>query len=187
MAQDPVLRVSLTDVYGKYLNEKVDIMLRHLTLSDRVKVSADASAPIRVKGLRGQPQGLYRYWVDAPSYRPIGGFLSMLASGVTESGMPRSDGNLHQQVDQINRGNPQEQAERYREQPEDQRHDHLCDAPAQVSPPGRGRVCRPHAIGCKHHRRVILRDDERGTDRSAAGAMAGGAASVDLSADSATR
>ncbi len=43
---------------------------------------------------------------------------------------------------------------------QNQGHGHLFHAAAQVSPPGRRGVGRPHHVGGEHHRRVVLRDDK---------------------------
>lgn len=50
------------------------------------------------------------------------------------------------------------------ENAEDQRHHHLRHTAAEIAPAGRGRVGRAHAVRREHHRRVVLRDDERGAD-----------------------
>ena len=65
---DGILRLSILNVYGEFVNEKVDIFLRHQTLADDPSFRGlDASALIDINGLNSTPQGLYRLEVDAPS------------------------------------------------------------------------------------------------------------------------
>ena len=47
---------------------------------------------------------------------------------------------------------------------EDERHDHLRNAAAEVAPPRGGGVGGAHAVGGEHHRRVVLGNDERRAD-----------------------
>jgi hypothetical protein len=73
-----VLVLQLCDVYGERLQEKVDIRLRHQTLSDEVLLRAmDASRNIRIAGLQSVPQGLYKIEIDPPSYLPISQFVNV--------------------------------------------------------------------------------------------------------------
>ena len=81
---DLVLR--LTNVYDEPLGERVDVVLRHQTLSDMQVASVRAGASVRIKGLVGPPQGLYRLLVDPPSYLPVGRFVN-LASETTRLGV----------------------------------------------------------------------------------------------------
>ena len=81
---DLVLR--LTNVYDEPLGERVDIVLRHQTLSDLRVASVRASGSVRVKGLIGPPQGLYRLFIDPPSYLPVARFVN-LASETTLLGV----------------------------------------------------------------------------------------------------
>lgn len=79
------LRLKLTDVYGQYLSELVDIYFYHQTLSEKVAARAvDASKPVVVSGLRTAPQGLYRVFIDPPSFLPVHVFLNVGAGPVTE-------------------------------------------------------------------------------------------------------
>jgi len=85
MDRDGTLRLDLLDVYGKRLGEKVDVDLRHRTLSDNQLVRAvSASKRVLIKGLLGVPQGLYRVEVDPPSYLPVSYFVNLKASGITD-------------------------------------------------------------------------------------------------------
>lgn len=83
MSNNARLRLELVDVYDKPLREKVDVMLRHQTLSETLKVSENASTKIEITGLRGAPQGLYRIDVDPPSYQYVSQFVNLKASGMT--------------------------------------------------------------------------------------------------------
>lgn len=79
------LRLELLDVYGRRLNEKVDISLRSQTLSD-VKQAKGASAAkkILIKELYGAPNGLYQIEVTPSSYLPVGQFVNLKASEITD-------------------------------------------------------------------------------------------------------
>jgi len=85
MAKDGTLRLLLHDVYGNRIGERVDLSLRHQTLSDhRVVKGVDASKAIAVTKLHCVPQGTYRLEVDPPSYLPTARFVTVRASGITE-------------------------------------------------------------------------------------------------------
>jgi hypothetical protein len=85
MSRSGQLRLELVDVHGDRLGEKVDIFLRHQTLTEPKAVrQADASKRLLIKDLRAVPQGLYRLQIDAPSYRPVNWLVDIAASGVTE-------------------------------------------------------------------------------------------------------
>lgn len=77
------LRLELLNVYGNFLGEKVDVILRHQVLSEIVKASLNAIGPVDITGLRGTPQGLYRIDVDPPSFQSVSQFINMKASGIT--------------------------------------------------------------------------------------------------------
>jgi hypothetical protein len=82
MAQAPKVRLRLRDVFGSTIRESATIEFHHLELSERkVLKGVDASKTIAVAGLRGSPRGLYRMFVDLPSYMPISQFLNVPASG----------------------------------------------------------------------------------------------------------
>jgi len=83
MAENPKLQLELRDVYGKFLGEKVDIILRHQVLSEVKKVSPTVTGKVEIAGLRGAPQGRYRFEIDPPSYQYISEFINMKASGIT--------------------------------------------------------------------------------------------------------
>ncbi len=83
--KDGTLRLQLLDVYRNSLGEKVDILLRHQTLSDsRVIRAVDASKQIAIGGLYSVPQGLYRVEVDPPSYLPVSQFVNVESSRITD-------------------------------------------------------------------------------------------------------
>jgi hypothetical protein len=85
MPSDIKLRLDLVDVYGERLGEKVDIDLRHQTLSDhKVVRGVDASKKVIVSNLLGAPQGLYRIEIDPPAYLPVSQFVDIKASGFTD-------------------------------------------------------------------------------------------------------
>lgn len=83
MAENARLQLELRDVYGKFLGEKVDIILRHQVLSEVKKASPTVTAKVEITGLHGAPQGLYRMEIDPPSYQYISQFVNMKASGIT--------------------------------------------------------------------------------------------------------
>jgi hypothetical protein len=83
MADNVKLQLELVNIYGKFLGEKVDIILRHQVLSEVVKASLNATTKVNITGLRGAPQGLYRIEVDPPSYQYVSQFINMKASGIT--------------------------------------------------------------------------------------------------------
>ena len=83
MAAEVRLELELKNVDGKFLGEKVDVILRHQVLSEVKKASINATAVRSIRGLRGAPQGLYRIEVDPPSYQYLSQFINMRSSGTT--------------------------------------------------------------------------------------------------------
>ena len=83
MAENARLQLELRDVYGKFLGEKVDIILRHQVLSEVKKASPNVTSKVEITGLHGAPQGLYRMEIDPPSYQYVSQFVNMKASGIT--------------------------------------------------------------------------------------------------------
>ncbi|HEV2762165.1 MAG TPA: hypothetical protein VGV38_04145 [Pyrinomonadaceae bacterium] len=77
------LKLRLTDVYGKFLGEKVDVFLRHMQLNETLKASHTATSAFAVAGLRREPQGLYRVDIDPPSYLSVSQFVRVKSSGDT--------------------------------------------------------------------------------------------------------
>jgi hypothetical protein len=85
MAQNGKLKLEMVDVYGKRLQEKVDISLRHMKLSQSLFFkSQDASKLIQINGLFTSVEGPYQISIDPPSYLPVSQFLNVKTSGVTE-------------------------------------------------------------------------------------------------------
>ena len=79
------LELTLLDVSGNFLDEKVDIFLRHLTLSDDRRVRAvDASGPFIIPDLNEAPQGTYQVEIDAPSYQLVSQFVNIKSGAVTQ-------------------------------------------------------------------------------------------------------
>lgn len=79
------LRLELVDVYGNRLKQNVDILLRHLQLSDkRIVRGVRTASKILIRDLHGAPQGLYQVEVDPPAYLPVSQFVSLNASGATD-------------------------------------------------------------------------------------------------------
>lgn len=83
MADNARLQLDLRDVYGKFLGEKVDIILRHQVLSEVKKASPNVTAKVEIAGLQGAPQGRYKMDIDPPSYQYVSEFVNMKASGIT--------------------------------------------------------------------------------------------------------
>ncbi len=83
MAENARLQLELRDVYGKFLGQKVDIILRHQVLSKVEKASLTVTSKIEINGLHGAPQGLYRMEIDPPAYQYVSQFVNMKASGIT--------------------------------------------------------------------------------------------------------
>ena len=83
MPDNAKLQLELRDVYGKFLGEKVDIILRHRVLSEVKKASPNVTAKVEITGLQGAPQGRYQMEIDPPSYQYISQFVNMKASGIT--------------------------------------------------------------------------------------------------------
>jgi hypothetical protein len=79
------LRLELIDVHGKRLNERVDIFLRHHELTDTVAArDIDASKVILIKDLIPNPRGLYRIFIDPPSYLPVSTTVQIDGEKITD-------------------------------------------------------------------------------------------------------
>jgi hypothetical protein len=84
MSKSGQLRLELVDVHGERLGEKVDVFLRHRTLTEiRAARRVDASKRFLIRNLRAAPQGLHQLQIDAPSYRPVNWLVDIASSGVT--------------------------------------------------------------------------------------------------------
>lgn len=89
MAQNGKLKLELVDVYGKRLQENVDISLRNLHLSDGPSFKKqDASKLISISNLFTGSQGIYQLTINPRSYNPVGRFVNIKTSGVTEITIP---------------------------------------------------------------------------------------------------
>ncbi|MDT7602080.1 MAG: hypothetical protein QOF61_77 [Acidobacteriota bacterium] len=86
MAQDGSLKLSLIDVYGKRLQESVDIFMRNMTIaSDQLNPRGiDASKLIIIKKLSAPTNNVYQIIIDPPSYHPTNRFVSIKSSGTEE-------------------------------------------------------------------------------------------------------
>jgi len=85
MAQNGKLKLELVDVYGKRLQENVDISLRHTKLSQSLFFKKqDASKLTQISGLFTSVEGPYQISIDPPSYLHVSQFLTVKTSGVTE-------------------------------------------------------------------------------------------------------
>jgi hypothetical protein len=85
MAQDGKLKLELVDVYGKRLQENVDISLRNLQVTHSpVLRNLDASKLINITELFSGTQGVYQVTIDPPSYHPVSHFVNIKTGGPTE-------------------------------------------------------------------------------------------------------
>jgi hypothetical protein len=85
MQRSGKLRLDLFDAAGDALNERVDVYLYHQSLSDTVAVrGVNATRPFLVKNLLSSPQGLYRLFIDPPSYLPVSVFVNIEAQRVVD-------------------------------------------------------------------------------------------------------
>jgi hypothetical protein len=83
------LRLDLYDSCGDPLNERIDIYLYNQTLTDPVVVRGIAATkPIVISNLLAAPNGLYRLFIDPPSYLPVSVFVNISSSKVTERAIP---------------------------------------------------------------------------------------------------
>jgi hypothetical protein len=79
------LRLDLFNVYGDALKERVDIFLHHQTLNETVAArNVLVSKAVSIANLRSAPHGLYRLFVDPPSYLPVSQFVTIPASGTAD-------------------------------------------------------------------------------------------------------
>ena len=78
MPQNGRLRLNLVDVFGRRLQERVDVSLRNLDLTHApVLRGLDASRIINITDLFSGPQGHYELTIDPPSYHPVGRFVEI--------------------------------------------------------------------------------------------------------------
>jgi hypothetical protein len=85
MDRDGKLRLELLDVYGDFLQEKVDITLRNQDLTDNLRVAdLDAGRQILIDNLIGPPRNRYLLQIDVPSYRPVSRFVAATSGEAVE-------------------------------------------------------------------------------------------------------
>jgi len=79
------LVLSVVDVYGRPITEKVDILLQNQTLSDAPSLREfDVSQKRELTGLNVFPHGRYRLEIDALSYHAVSRFVSIPPGGSQE-------------------------------------------------------------------------------------------------------
>ncbi|HYH85498.1 MAG TPA: hypothetical protein VEX60_08445 [Pyrinomonadaceae bacterium] len=89
MAQNGKLKLELVDVYGKRLQEKVDISLRNLRVTHNlVFKNLDASKLIQITQLFTRTDGTYQLTIDPPSYHVVSRFVNIKTSGTTDLQIP---------------------------------------------------------------------------------------------------
>jgi len=89
MAQNGKLKLALVDVYGKRLQENVDISLRNLHLSHGPSFKKqDASKFITISNLFTGAQGIYQITVNPRSYDPVSHFVNVASGAPTELTVP---------------------------------------------------------------------------------------------------
>jgi hypothetical protein len=85
MANPAILRLNLLDVYGRPIDEKVDILIRHTVLSEFFRFAVDASGPIDITNLTGANYGPYKIEIDPPSFQMSQWFVNLKPSGITSA------------------------------------------------------------------------------------------------------
>src|SRR4051812_42299357 len=89
MAQNGKLKLELVDVYGKRLQEKVDVAMRHTKLTHNLFFKGvDATKFFLITDLFTSTDGPYQISIDPPSYHQVTRFLNVKTSGVTELQIP---------------------------------------------------------------------------------------------------
>lgn len=83
MAQNGKLELELLNVYGQFLNERVDVVLRSRDTSHFVKKTQKASAKFTIPNLHAAPKGAYYIDVAPLSYMPVDDFINIKGSGAT--------------------------------------------------------------------------------------------------------
>lgn len=69
------MKLHLTDVYGNYLTEPVDIILENTSLTDKHRFTCKPGGIIEILGLLDAPHDTYKIYADPPSYLPINNFI----------------------------------------------------------------------------------------------------------------
>src|SRR5258705_8822936 len=83
MADTGKLQVTVLDAGGTAIKEKIDVMMRHQSLSETRKATI-SGAQKTITGLPNTLPAIYLVEVDPPSYLPVQQFISLKPSGVTE-------------------------------------------------------------------------------------------------------
>jgi len=89
MPQNGTLKLDLVDVFGRRLQERVDVSLRNLQLTHApVLRGLDASRLINITNLFSGSQGIYEMNIDPPSYHPVSRFVNVRSGNPTEVTVP---------------------------------------------------------------------------------------------------
>jgi hypothetical protein len=89
MAENGKLKLELVDVYGKRLQESVDVTMRHTKFSQNLFFKGrDASKFLQINDLHTATDGPYQISIDPPSYHRVSRFVSVKTSGITEEQIP---------------------------------------------------------------------------------------------------
>lgn len=83
MADNGKLKLQPVDVYGKRIQEKMDVFLRHTKRSQSLVFKGHDAAKT-ITGLFTSVEGPYQLSVDPPSYHRVTFFQNIKTSGVTE-------------------------------------------------------------------------------------------------------
>jgi hypothetical protein len=83
MPNPGTLKVTLADVHGRPLSERVHINLRHQTRGSELRVHVQAGKSVLIRDLLAQPDGVYRIHIDPSSYLPVSHFVSIKSRGIT--------------------------------------------------------------------------------------------------------
>lgn len=65
------IKLELVDVFGLPINDKANVVLTCLDLTDKQRVEADASSPLVIPNLIGPPNNRYRLDIEIPGYRAV--------------------------------------------------------------------------------------------------------------------
>lgn len=84
MAENGKLQLKMLNAERRFLGEKVDIILRNLTLSGIKKASLTVTKTVTVTGLNMFPHGSHKMEIDPPSYLSVTQFINIPASGTAE-------------------------------------------------------------------------------------------------------
>lgn len=89
MAQNGKMKLEFVDVYGKRLQENVDISLSNTKISEsRFFKAKDASKLIQISDLHTGGEGTYKISIDPPSYHRVTRFQNVPQGGLAEAQYP---------------------------------------------------------------------------------------------------